>query len=209
MSEVPSGFEDQSRSSSCASCSHLGKDQKSSDEGFGSLNLTPPSLLLRVMVVLVLEVDCRFPLSSVAHSRWDKVSAGPGSIFGVSMCRFQDCCPAKRALELVCHAFCLPEQGGLHGRVMLDSVCNLEFRHTVISLPLQAVGIKFSTAPLNCSDLLCLPAKRNGEEAMHNSLVARIPARTCAPRVSRGKLTGHGPAGCWLCSTLCCAWAVP
>lgn len=54
--EAPSGFEDKSRSSSCPSCSHL-RVQNNSDEEFGSLSLSLPSLLLKVMVLFVLEVD--------------------------------------------------------------------------------------------------------------------------------------------------------
>lgn len=132
LSEVPCGFEDKSRSSSCPSCTHLRKDQENSSEGFQSLNLTLPSLLLRVMVMLVLEVDSADFL--VQHG---PQQVGQGFCWTLArpwclqLCRFQDCCPAKLALEVVCDAFCLREQGGkLHGRVMLDSVCSLEFRQT-------------------------------------------------------------------------------
>lgn len=135
LSEVPSGCENKSRSSSCPSCTHLRKDQKSSNEEFGSLNLL--SLLLRVMVVLMVEVDSADFL--VQHG---PQQVGQGFCWTLShlwcfqLCGFQDCCPARLALEVVCDAFCLPEQGGrLHGRVMLDSVCSVEFRQTDCHLP--------------------------------------------------------------------------
>lgn len=85
--EAPSGFEDKSRSSSRPSCSHLRKVQKSSEEEFGSLNLSLPSLLLKMMMVLfVLKIDSAGLLVQRGTQQTGQVSTEPCPSPGVPSC---------------------------------------------------------------------------------------------------------------------------
>lgn len=201
MSEVPSGFEDHSRSSSCASCSRLRESQKSSDEGFGSLNiyssLPAPEGDDHACVGSRL---CRFPCPTwpTADGMRFLLDPAPSLVFAGVDFRIA-------VQQNVLWSWCVmpsafQSRGRLHGRVMLDSVCSLEFRQTNRPSSREAVGINFIT-PF--------------------SLLEGTGRRQCTLPRCPGSLLDLCSAGepleagrtrlrsCRLCSTLWCACCAP